>query len=77
MASKYMKARRYESAAEQYGVAISLCDKLPNHADKRTALHNNRCVLYVGVGVFCGGLWGGYKYLPCFSHNDTRCTTVQ
>lgn len=42
MAKKYFKAQRYELAAEHYGVALSLCDKLPNHGDKRTALHNNR-----------------------------------
>lgn len=64
MAKKYMKAQRYKSASEQYGVALSLCDKLPNHEDKRTALHNNRCVLHVGAGAgvfFFLVFWGSGK----------------
>ena len=44
MARKYFKAQKFDLAADQYGIALSLCDKLPNHEEKRTALHNNRCV---------------------------------
>ncbi len=41
-ARKFFKGQRYALAAEQYGIALKLCDDLPNHENKRTALHNNR-----------------------------------
>lgn len=42
MAKKYFKGQRYEQAAEQYGIALEICDRLPNHEEKRVALYNNR-----------------------------------
>lgn len=41
-AKKFFKGQRYALAAEQYGIALKLCDELPNHENKRTALYNNR-----------------------------------
>lgn len=52
MARKFFKAQRYESAAEHYGIALALCDSLPNHEEKRTALHNNRGAAFEKCGKY-------------------------
>eukprot|EP00752_Nemacystus_decipiens_P017806 g15964.t1 len=45
-AKKFFSGHRFALAAEQYGIALKLCDQLPNHDSKRTALHNNRGAAY-------------------------------
>ncbi|CAN0135591.1 unnamed protein product, partial [Ectocarpus fasciculatus] len=51
-AKKLFTGQRYALAAEQYGIALELCDELPNHDNKRTALHNNRGAAYEKDGQY-------------------------
>ncbi|CAB1100724.1 unnamed protein product [Ectocarpus sp. CCAP 1310/34] len=51
-AKKLFTGQRYALAAEQYGIALELCDELPNHENKRTALLNNRGAAYEKDGQY-------------------------